>query len=266
MSVPKILYHYTTAQGLLGILTGGTIWASDARFLNDASELFHGQRLFQQELEHRLREEQPLASFYARDLDEDLFQLVSGQARVFVTSFSVELDLLSQWRSYGEYAVGFDFSLLRGISDPHSWHDFDLCKVVYDPEEQAAIVRQFVSDAKEGTDSFGVRFPGERRDDISILRLVSRFKDAHFSEEREWRLVAYQRPGSGFPRNGLSHRIRGARLIPYIDVPLGRSVREVVVGPVEDQDLAARGVSSLMEDLNIVPRAVRKSEVPLRKW
>jgi hypothetical protein len=33
------LYHYTTAQGLLRIVESGQIWATNAQYLNDRSEL-----------------------------------------------------------------------------------------------------------------------------------------------------------------------------------------------------------------------------------
>ncbi|MGA3345583.1 MAG: HepT-like ribonuclease domain-containing protein, partial [Terracidiphilus sp.] len=35
---PELLYHYTTQEGLLGILKSRSIWASHIRFLNDTSE------------------------------------------------------------------------------------------------------------------------------------------------------------------------------------------------------------------------------------
>jgi hypothetical protein len=36
---PRELYHYTGLDGLVGIVTDRAIWATDARYLNDASEL-----------------------------------------------------------------------------------------------------------------------------------------------------------------------------------------------------------------------------------
>ena len=41
-----ILYHYTTAEGLRGIIEDKAIWASDYRFLNDATEFEYGMSLF----------------------------------------------------------------------------------------------------------------------------------------------------------------------------------------------------------------------------
>lgn len=36
---PSVLYHSTTAAGLLGILNSQRVWATNARFLNDPSEI-----------------------------------------------------------------------------------------------------------------------------------------------------------------------------------------------------------------------------------
>lgn len=35
---PELLYHYTTQEGLLGILKDRCIWATHIRYLNDTSE------------------------------------------------------------------------------------------------------------------------------------------------------------------------------------------------------------------------------------
>jgi hypothetical protein len=38
---PKQLYHYTSADGLMGIVTNNTIRFSDAAYMNDGSEVEH---------------------------------------------------------------------------------------------------------------------------------------------------------------------------------------------------------------------------------
>lgn len=42
MDTPEILYHYTDAKGLLGILNSKQIWATSYRFMNDAREFEYG--------------------------------------------------------------------------------------------------------------------------------------------------------------------------------------------------------------------------------
>ncbi len=44
--LPSVLYHYTTAQGLLGILESGSLWTTNSRFLNDPTEIEYATRLF----------------------------------------------------------------------------------------------------------------------------------------------------------------------------------------------------------------------------
>src|ERR1022692_1738264 len=39
------LYHYTGAEGALGIVSSGEIWATDADYLNDPSEILYGRDL-----------------------------------------------------------------------------------------------------------------------------------------------------------------------------------------------------------------------------
>lgn len=47
---PGVLYHYTTVAGFLGILESGSFRATDARFLNDSSELEFGIRYIKEEV------------------------------------------------------------------------------------------------------------------------------------------------------------------------------------------------------------------------
>ena len=39
-----ILYHYTTASGLVGILQSNRLWATSAIFMNDVNELNYGTK------------------------------------------------------------------------------------------------------------------------------------------------------------------------------------------------------------------------------
>jgi hypothetical protein len=39
------LNHYTTLEGMLGVIKSGAIWASDVRYMNDSSELDYAATL-----------------------------------------------------------------------------------------------------------------------------------------------------------------------------------------------------------------------------
>jgi len=47
---PSVLYHYTTQQGLLGIINNKEIWATHTQYLNDVREFHQATGLMRKEL------------------------------------------------------------------------------------------------------------------------------------------------------------------------------------------------------------------------
>src|SRR3954471_6369229 len=103
---PEKLYHYTSQEGLLGIVRDRAIWASKITFLNDTTELRLALELAQQAV---------LAASTDRNIRNALLQdldlMKSGSINIFVCSFSTHADQLSQWRGYTQlgygYSIGF---------------------------------------------------------------------------------------------------------------------------------------------------------------
>src|SRR5687768_2712440 len=73
---PKILYHYTSAAGLQGILDTRRMWATHARFLNDPSELDYGLQLVRQVVTNYRNQGVPAHV-------EGLFEAISEQWNAF---------------------------------------------------------------------------------------------------------------------------------------------------------------------------------------
>jgi hypothetical protein len=48
---PPELFHYTSPEGFMGIVTTKTLWASDMLSLNDASEIQYPQRMIAEVLD-----------------------------------------------------------------------------------------------------------------------------------------------------------------------------------------------------------------------
>jgi hypothetical protein len=138
-----LLYHYTTQEGLLGILERKKIWASHLQYLNDASEGQIFTKLLRDEFKQRtakgskdtaqkfiafsqlmgVLEGQPESKIQCAEnkvLDWGLnaFSWINAQD-TFVASFSEQGDLLSQWRAYsgetGGYSLGFPRSYLASV-------------------------------------------------------------------------------------------------------------------------------------------------------
>ncbi|HMS84983.1 MAG TPA: DUF2971 domain-containing protein [Nitrospira sp.] len=207
--------HYTTADGLNGIVSSKTLWATHAGFLNDSEEVigFFSNRLgmiLKPELQRHVPEslEQCLAEFLAA------FRKAQEQTQDhYVTSFCTACDewvsqngLLSQWRGYGQdggYAIVFDTkgldSLLR--NDAGHYHDSEETLVFGDVQydegvEGLSFVRdkQILNHLQSVRDSFAECLKGEGPwedykafDSVAVLSTF--WKHRGFNEEREVRIV-----------------------------------------------------------------------------
>lgn len=88
---PQRLYHYTTAEGLRGIVESKILWATDVRYLNDPLEFNHGL----QEVWESFRKGNPHT--YGGLLEEvnDTLERQRQLREVYVTCFCEVDDLLS---------------------------------------------------------------------------------------------------------------------------------------------------------------------------
>lgn len=110
------VYHYTSSQGLLGLVQTGCVWASEATSLNDLAEVRHGWDLVKAWLARQSPSEAvDLLTQMANDPFEKKYE-------VFVLSASTARDDANQWRLYAQggngYAIELDPSVeLAAISD-----------------------------------------------------------------------------------------------------------------------------------------------------
>lgn len=133
----RSLFHYTTADGLVGILENQSLFATHSEFLNDSSECKSILAVLLPRVEAELREVVPLLverrlfhpsiltdngdEIYRQEAENMLQALPSAgnhTAPYFISSFCIhEPDtsaytqgLLSQWRGYGRggFAIEFD--------------------------------------------------------------------------------------------------------------------------------------------------------------
>lgn len=131
-----LLYHYTTQDGLLGIIDSSCIWATHAGFLNDASEFKRGLGIVRHQLDEfrfnpssvkMARQSTSPAEAELERVMVDNFRralLVVDEVDVFVASFFDATkssttnegrdagDVLDQWRAYSKgnmgFSIGFD--------------------------------------------------------------------------------------------------------------------------------------------------------------
>jgi hypothetical protein len=125
------LFHYTTASGLIGILTSGQIWSTAYYCANDESELATGQGILTplfRNAAHELHQaaDPRVGTFarrgvdvmhYADHFEQSIAAMALSSLCTYMTCFFRPVDeedfvhgLLSQWRGYGTdsgYALHF---------------------------------------------------------------------------------------------------------------------------------------------------------------
>jgi hypothetical protein len=280
--LPDTLFHYTTIEGLIGIIQSQRIWATNARYLNDASELRYAADL----IEDRINDRRQFVSaefwkkYYARVLEQ--FEFFGYLQDYYVSCFCTKPDLLSQWMSYsgrgGGYAIGIRVEELG--EDDHL--KARLRRVLYDRDRQTTIV----DEALKRVEHLVLTFDTERDLDGPELQffctfLVDRFvdclfgfKDSAFAEEEEWRVVV-ARSTLPSPDSDLRFRSAMGMAVPYVAINLcpvdgpypGRlPIEKVVIGPTVSQLLARDGIKMLLDSASCSNAQVELSRIPLRDW
>lgn len=152
------LFHYTTAKGLIGILTTGQLWSTAYYCANDESELAVGKGvlspLFRNHTHELIRNNDPRIVTFARrgvdpreygeNFEQQIISLALSLLGVYITCFcrptgeeDFQHGLLSQWRGYaidGGYAIQFSRKkLLAAIEGARSAAglNYDLMDVHY---------------------------------------------------------------------------------------------------------------------------------------
>lgn len=120
-AVPEVLYHYTTPGGLYGIISNSSFWATDVRYMNDASELKYPYELITFVLDQERESADDAKTAFLDDFRRfwlDTFWFGAGddmRTTTYTMCFSERPDDLSNWRAYagsiGGYAIGFDWTV-----------------------------------------------------------------------------------------------------------------------------------------------------------
>jgi hypothetical protein len=146
--LPPILYHYTDAAGLKGIVESGVVRATHLAFMNDASEYLHAVSLLLENLKLALtRVADPLQLSVLREMETligDMRPEFVGP--YFVTCLSAQENSLNQWRAYGRgeggFSIGFDALKLDAQAVKQNCFT---SPAIYDPGEQTEMVREFLA-------------------------------------------------------------------------------------------------------------------------
>jgi hypothetical protein len=298
---PEVIYHYTTAEGLVGILENAELWVSRAVCLNDLKEIVYGEQLVRAILSERAERFKPdnptLPAYFnavaaefkgiSDDVDDKDDDVREVRLDPFVASFSAEPDLLGQWAYYaskGGYCIGFRRSEIAGIKDI-SGESFELRQIVYDEDDQRkwleSAIDRFEKLLLHEVGSLGafhqIRGPGvaARTLWVTLRVLLSQMKAPGFKPENEWRLISLIPDVSGREDQGVKNAKRmgfrriGSRIVPYLKAkfePETAPIESIMSGPTVDPKIARDSILRLLRSKGYPSKiGVRASGITLRE-
>ena len=243
--VPDVIYHYTDAAGLEGMLRNGMVWLTDFRFLNDRTEMVYGLEQGKDFVRDKLIEAADgIRQRYCREIIE--YSEISSPNEFYVFSTSDKKDDLSQWRGYASEGRGFTIGIcgqsvrkLTESDDP----PFGFGRVIYDKDKQCSILSSAFEEVENRLRHFLKNDPSQADMlfdkasiclDTVIEGRAAASKHSSFSSECEWRIVSVI--ARGVPDDDVKIRVSGDRLVPYVQVYLNPEtkklpVKEVGIGP-----------------------------------
>ncbi len=220
-----ILFHYTSVAAMQSIFHDRLLRASDIHFFSDAAELRH--------LTDSLRAvigkpPDNADGAILGQLKRWLPLRLLGGPMICAVSFTVQGDLLSQWRAYSPpskgVSLGFSPNTIVSVAMDQG---FRLGKCIYDKKVQEDLIQKIIDlvlvDARKMGSSAGGNskewyYPAFQRVETSLLRIGALFKHPAFREENEWRVVS---PVIGDLLNPeISYREGTSTLVPFVEFKL----------------------------------------------
>ncbi|HET7831740.1 MAG TPA: DUF2971 domain-containing protein [Gallionella sp.] len=277
---PDRLFHYTTLNGLRGIVESKSLWLTRTAYLNDRSELKDAISLFQSE-----------ANIWASNLEAanvdvaDLLTTTATQLDSFhethicLASFCEDGDLLSQWRGYGGsgsgVALGFSGQTLERVNRT-GWAK--LLRCLYDTNEHRQVIRDLIRLLIKGYETWKKVVSSEKHASIrkeligyfntTFLQVAPALKNMHFAAEKEWRIVTLPRSTVDPKfRSFLSNeRVSQYYIYEFEPAPTGDYdfLPSVVIGPTSEPRLVADAVGTLCSQSKVGFNEMVFSQIPYR--
>lgn len=262
---PETLYHYTSAEGLKGILESKCLHASHIAFMNDENEFRHGAEIWLDAFERRKKRlnSPPETTSFAylvsetlrdsfgirrpttvelatltRILEECAEESKKLKPRHYLGGFCASLtaceDDLYHWQAYAKagrgFAVGFNYERLTEVLNDgeDGCGLYHIWPVIYDKQAQMDLVDsclRMVDYCDPAADVFKVKC-----DILDLLSITCRFlKNQAFSVEKEWRILPSQPSSWTQVPSEASVKVEGESLKPIVNIPLASAGTATVV-------------------------------------
>ncbi len=271
---PPLLYHYTSLEGLMGIVNSGLFWASDIRFLNDSTEGHYVQE--------SLINETRRGELSDGNNIELIRMLTHPPSQSFALCLSELDDDLGQWRAYCPKGRGVCLGInplslanctaaqcSEGVASGSIRSQIN--RISYAKESIVPAVKEMI--VWSGTDKYADgTFKNARI--AGICGFVNTFvKHPSFASECEWRIaVDYPLPdffGPPPPIPTVYFRQGESMLVPYLKIRPHEEphfLKTVKVGPTPNMQLSLLSVQAYFESLGRPDIEISPSSIPYRSW
>ncbi len=266
------LYHYTTIDALINIVSRNEFWITKWDFLNDVDEF----RVALDACVELLNEEKikpEIIKDVVNSVNEILYTNESSHD-YFILSFSCDNDSQLLWSNYSDFDgvnIEVDFTkFIENLNHNILWHGL----VNYCFKSQIESLRKTFYDEFINVKDFGMikslseinKLEGREYEmtisHMSIICVLFSmfFKRDCFAGEKEYRFVFCCEK-----KQEISFRNKNRTVIPYIKKQIENIdyITGITIGPTNQVDITAKGISELLHyyqrNVNIC-----KSQIPLR--
>lgn len=288
----NIIVHYTSPDGLKGIIENKTLRFTDSKYLNDKSE---GQIIY--DVIDNCLDEQKYNKNFVEDVKDILIRKLSPSEQfrkmadnpcykyryfeskhtAFLCCFSFNDDSLAMWNYYtkNQNSIGFNLSfnkvnLMSKLRNVNSFAYLTAMPVVYDDENQNEIIKTILDDFYEmwnKTQKNKEAVIEYLADLIDSLKFC--FKHNSFKHEEEFRIILYiyNKDAKKMLQNkDIKLQIRNGVFTPYIDVEciFETNLKQIMISPTSHDEIVTDGVHNLLNYCNFKGVLVKKSDSPSR--
>jgi hypothetical protein len=298
-----LVFHYTSADGLKGMVEQDEIWATSAYFLNDSAEITYGYGPLKEVLEDWIATnpsaEHAFCAALAQDLQRSFGQNLLNKDAVhpiYLACFCEEDNLLSQWRTYGKaggYSLGFKVQRegpTQDIVPEPCVYTARWVKVDYDRDQQRSKCRKLLqtvmsifdnpgtAGAISSLQSHGVLGYQALRKAVEEMLLEESlgFKSKAFEVEKEWRIIVRKREllmqgtddGGKTPVPIHFRSLRGM-LTPYVKlIPIAEAQKLPIVsvrsGPTFDKTASGMAIRMILDKNGYPDSHVKASDISVK--
>lgn len=276
---PKTIFHYTSADGLNGILCNSQLWFTRWDSLNDTSEHRYIHSLIKTCL-NELNLDDTFTEylhainkmFLSFKQDNSNIQI---DKNIYLASFTTNGDSVPLWTHYTKsaqnngYCIGFDSDCIR---ESFKGMSFSINPVIYDENKQKEIIRGFIKILYSifkhiHNDSEHANYARAGLQDyfeFFSTKVGCFFKRPEFQHEQEIRIQMRIDAMQAIGKNEIKIRTSNGLLVPYISIPIKKeSITEITSSPTLEASAAYNGIRTAAT-LYGYSVDIKHSKLPLR--